>query len=652
MAGSASLGVREARLWSADFQFPASDLQLDYSDFVQCGHNLAALARLRQDKRAPHRLSVDRIAATFGADGTRVPGLLPADFAHLQRFATHGIDLFLPRTFVRCPRPPPLRTKYKLVAPAVNKLVHAQHSEGTVVLLPLAAALQIPEIHFSAQHWTVKRGKPQGRIICDVANSDAPPATPLNGREEEGERAELRDRIEAHWGTISHPTLHSLMCMVSAAADEHGWDSILLWKKDLQGAFNLLWFAPTMVHLLAFLLTNDVVVIHLAGMFGWVGMPFAFEVITRCLRILVAAVISGRSAMYVDDLMAVSHRSRLHSDTSAADHAICGLLGPSAVAAGKDESGRALDWIGWHVNLDTKCVTLSQRNLCLTTYAFFSFDLEQRLTLSQVQRMASLASRCSLLARQMRPYTKALYDCASLYASSHIARRLSGPATSDVCMWRAFLVAAHFDCERLARPIVSFLPRAASVRMEYDASLTAFAVGVSVLDGARVRLLAFAALASPFPATEESRLQNTYEFLAVVLGLLLARRCRLANFSYDLLGDNVSSLRWASTDRAASSLARTANIALTVLASDIDAVVASTIHVPGVDNVTYDRLSRGASALDVGLDPTLQVHLPSHHPIAQYIALCNPLTDVPTATAHLQLTAALGVILADPSFYS
>lgn len=174
-----------------------------------------------------------RIVSTFGSTGLRVPGLAPADFVHLLRFATHGIELFLPRTFLPCPQPPPLRAKYQLVAPAVNKLVHNQYAEGTVALLPLSEALQIPGVHFSAQHWTEKRGKPQGRIICDVANSDTLPATPLNGTEANGDRAELRDRIQAHWGPIAHPTLCMLMCMIAAAAEEHGWLTLRLWKKDL-----------------------------------------------------------------------------------------------------------------------------------------------------------------------------------------------------------------------------------------------------------------------------------------------------------------------------------------------------------------------------------------------------------------------------------
>lgn len=160
------------------------------------------------------------------------------------------------------------------------------------------------------------------------------------------------------------------------------------------------------------------------------------------------------------------------------------------------------------------------------------------------------------------------------------------------------------------------------------------------------------ALSTPFPTTDESRFQNSYEFLAVVLGLLLARRLGLRSFAYDLYGDNTSSLHWAASDRAASSLARRANIAFTLLATDIDAVVADTVHVPGVDNVTFDRLSRGATAAEVGLPPERFLTIPTSHPIAQFVTLCDPLLPIDTATAHFQLSNMLLCLLSDPSFYS
>ena len=64
--------------------------------------------------------------------------------------------------------------------------------------------------------------------------------------------------------------------MVLTAADIHGWSNLMLWMKDLKGAFNLLNYNPAYCRLFAFLLSYNMVMIHLAGLFGWIGMPHAF----------------------------------------------------------------------------------------------------------------------------------------------------------------------------------------------------------------------------------------------------------------------------------------------------------------------------------------------------------------------------------------
>jgi hypothetical protein len=203
-------------------------------------------------------------------------------------------------------------------------------------------------------------------------------APPLNGIPPEGKNS-LRLHIEGQWDKINHPTLVNLMRMILRHAEAHGWEALILWKKDLQGAFTLLWFRPCDVPLLAFQLTDDQMAFHLAGMFGWVGMPFIFQVVTRMLTALVAFVILGLCIMYVDDLLAVSTHLTAARDMSQADEAITLLLGDKAVAKHKDESGRALDWIGWHIDLDNQSVTISRRNLMKTIYVFFCFHIDDSM---------------------------------------------------------------------------------------------------------------------------------------------------------------------------------------------------------------------------------------------------------------------------------
>jgi hypothetical protein len=79
------------------------------------------------------------------------------------------------------------------------------------------------------------------------------------------------------------------------------------------------------------------------------------------------------------------------------------------------------------------------------------------------------------------------------------------------------------------------------------------------------------------------------EFIAVVLGLLLAWRTKLSNFHYDLHGDNRGSLAWAKSDRVNSVLARRANILFTTLSMHLHSNLAEAEHVPDIHNTVFDE---------------------------------------------------------------
>ncbi len=163
-------------------------------------------------------------------------------------------------------------------------------------------------------------------------------------------------------------------------------------------------------------------------------------------------------------------------------------------------------------------------------------------------------------------------------------------------------------------------------------------------------LIAATAIQSPFAPTVESRKQNTYEYLAVLVGILMAKHLGLHGFTYRLLGDSKSSLKWAEKDRAASLLARRANIGLTLVSVDIDASVSETEHVPGKKNVVFDGLSRGKTMMEVGLDPSKWLEFPVSHPLQLYIALCDPDLPLDSYASHTDLTATLLALLAAPMF--
>jgi hypothetical protein len=376
VAASGEYNIRAAQQWAQGYDFQAELIQTGLLEFKKAG-SLEALCIERHASLAPRRLNLNTVHLTFGENGDKIPGLHPTDFKHLCTLAIEGIELLLPADFESTSTPPALRKKDEKVAPAVHKIMASQVEQGTMLILPMAEVAKIPGVHFSCQHWTENKGKPQGRILCDVANAEAEDGTPLNGK---GmlEKQLLRTRIKEKWDEIKHPTLMALMQMALDVADEYGWDNSILWKMDLAGAFNLLWFNPSATKYLAFPLTNDRAAIHLAGMFGWVGMPFVFQVVTRAVLALCAVLVLGVCLIYVDDFMGASPEHKVAEDVDAVHRGVTSLLGPDSIAVKKNESGRELDWLGWQVNLNVRSVTISERNLLKTLHAFFDFDLTNR----------------------------------------------------------------------------------------------------------------------------------------------------------------------------------------------------------------------------------------------------------------------------------
>jgi len=626
--------MTHAAAWNTTFEFPHEAIASDRLLWDSCGHDFTLMCKTKQEKLAGNRLSVDRIIAIFGQDGTTIPGMLLSDFHLLVDFATNGItpivaEDFLPESI----NIPPLRARYVTLKHTINSLLFEQWGKGTMIIMETEQAKSINGVHFSPQHHADSKGKPEGRVIGDLSGQHDPSFFPLNGTPQS--KNALRELIAATWGEIRHPTIVQLVLMILHAADTHGWTQLVLWKKDLKGAFNLLNYNPAYCRLFAFPLSDEITMIHLAGLFGWIGMPHAFQVLTRSIQALCSFIISGWCYWYVDDLMAVSSIATYVTDSTKVESAVQQLLGEGSIAQKKSECARALEFLGWFIDLDARTVTLCSRNLHKLLHALFCFDTLEKVSIALIQRIASLTSRTSLLSRHMRPYTHELHVITSGYSIPNVRIKLTLLAQSDILMWRSYSLLLVAHPTMLTRTLESFRPQQPQYTFKYDASLSRIATGVYTADSDL--LLSFAAVDLPFNVTNEARRQNTMEFLAIVFGLLLCWKLQLSNFHYNLHGDSMSSLAWAQADRVNSVLARRGNIVFTTLSMHLDANVAVATHIPGKLNVLYDRLSRNVSAADLDIDASKEYAASSDHTFVSVLQLCDPEKDLPDITAHTQL---------------
>ena len=534
------------------------------------------------------------------------------------------MDIILPEGFVSNLALNPKRAVHLKVATAINKQMFSQWKKDLLIILNTATARTIPGVHFSATSWAPKKGVPAGRPIGDPSNAPKGQSA-LNDRE-------LHGALEEMWGPIKHPTLEDICLMILEMVDKYGWDDITLWKMDLKGAFTLMFFKEEVVKYLAFELTEELTMLHIAGFFGWTGTPFAFEAITRVLRHFVGSLIEGLLKMYVDDLIGVSRSKRVQADMDKAKAGILRLLGSNAIAPEKTELGRVLEAIGWRISLDTRTVTMSSLNLAKTVYAFFMAKEAEPMDVKEIEGLASRAARCAQVCRAMRPYKVALYDALKgKDRNSRTGITLSDEAQVDVWMWRIYLISIECDPLRMERTIASFRTEPPTLVISFDASLTGYGIGISTVprEGARgdawSTLLAYTALEVPFALEGKSHYQNNCEFVAVIIGMWMIGRLGYRGVSYILKGDSISALQWAKEDRAQSMICRRASICFSLISIHLDLRVSETVHVPGVDNVICDGLSRGKQGAEVGLPTEKFRDFSKDAKGMEFLLECNPL---------------------------
>ena len=612
-------GEMEALEWAEGFQFPPDIADRDLADLHRLGGDLEALVRERhQEMAARGRLSVSSIEAYVDEDDPDRQTLVDL---------VEGIPILVSEDFVPSGAPAPPRTKYVRLAPCVNRLMTDLHSKGLILMLPTETVCRIPGSHFSETHWALKKGKKCGRPIGDASSRD-------NGFSLNCD--EVKIVVEEACGKIHHPTLRSLMQTVLEFAEGKAWEDLVLWKMDLRGAFTLLFVHPESVKLLAFALTDGLTMLYHTGMFGWTGMPTAFDVISRVLRRAVNKAIRGRAKMYVDDLMGVSHRDDLSHDLSEARRICCGLLGPEAVEDKKTESGRVLDWIGWEINLDMMTVSVSRRNFLKCLYGFASVEEERPVPVRTIERLASWSSRYSTVCRYMKPFSSDLYRSINgRHRNVSINLRTDAPeAIRCIKMWRSFLCLLITNGYEQQRPIQSFYQSAPRFVIEYDASLSGIGVIVYSFNDDRTETEWFALQAQfPYDLGDDSGFQNSVEFIAIIIGVAALAARGVSHSNVHVRGDSRSSLKWSSSDSFRSKRCRMAATCFTALTIQAGINVISIEHIPGELNVRCDSLSRskqnGTRPEDLGFSRDQIFNISDYPAVENLLRICEPFSNPP-----------------------
>jgi hypothetical protein len=305
--------------------------------------------------------------------------------------------------------------------------------------------------------------------------------------------------------------------------------------------------------------------------------------------------------------------------------------------------GRKLVMIGWKVDLDSRLVSLSHKNLMKVAYGFTITDLDQPVKVRWVTKLASWSSRYTQILRALHPCTVSLFAQIAGMQNMEATMEWKGDARVAVLIWRAALVLLHLYESEYSLPIEFFRVMILAFEVEFDASLTGLGFLLfSLCDGVRDKLMGCGEVVFPFDCKKESDYQNTCEFIDVLLGLLSLAQRGIRNVSLRLSGDSKTSLTWGLDGHFRGKLCLKAALVYILASMLFNIVVIDAVHIPGVNNVICDMLSRQKiTAQALGIDYSLVTDLSHTSALYSLLVLVDPTSPLYPNSLTLKKTSAL-----------
>ena len=608
-ANCVALTESDAIKWADGFKFSAADTHRDTERLERAHYSLA---KLQVNRRAMHAGAglclayAERFFAKFAH------ALDERDIAIITSFADIGVHIHTQPHFRPNETPPELRRKYIRIHPAFDKLMHQLWMRDFILLLPTALLPRIKEkIHFSPPHWVLKKGSVFGRAIGDVSNVTPPPVL---AREQSPNLPLNHDGVKlegiARYGEIRHPSIVADLLPLIFAAEEKfsaqiaAGEKLILFKLDVKSAFHLLSVHKDSVALLAFQLLNGYTMFWLVAFFGWACFPHCWNVVARILRAALRAdAITGFLDIYVDDLCGLTIQSALSSDIQIIKDTLELLLGQGSVAEDKTESGRRLVWIGWLVDLDSDSLSVAEPLLLKAIHAFSCANIDA-MSRNDLERLASLGARFTLVFPQLRQATAAIYN-EYRGLENNITKRISARCRSALGIWRLFLCRAIAQPQLFHRPLSQFRNVSNFLVVRFDASLSG--IGFQFFWGGRQSEQPWlvGAVAIPddvFHFNNDPSNQNFAEFMAGAYALTTLASLGINNCNIHLIGDSRAALKWLA--RGTFFFGKHASTAtfLTSLLIEANLRIVDDTWISTKDNHECDALSR-IHGIDTTVDP-------------------------------------------------
>ena len=633
--GTAEVVAREASKSFLGFPDEVLDESIDKL-INEFDASLPRMVEAAQESKKEFRFNESRCRDVFVDD---------PEFDTLLLLATVGATVPVEDDFVVQDSPEPLRMLHLRLGQCIPQHAFKLWESGKALLLRIADLPRRLVLHFNNSHWTSKPDADAGRYLFDCANI-------ANGSTINSEYA--FERAEEVYLKLSHPTILEILrgAVDLATLLRCPLSDLRLWKDDIKGAFGQFNFNPLSCYLLATQVAVGVVMIYIAGCFGYHACPLIFGVFSRAITRVLAVRCCGVVFVYVDDLIGFSHVSSAGADQTVAQELIIDIFGPDSLADKSLLPCLSGEVLGWTVDLNTELVRPNDKGIRKLMFAFFMVDLKAtHWPLQQCQMLASLAERYSLALSGMKNFVQPLHNlCRSPEPTIDRPRsrfntikkmRVSSAARFAVEMWRFVAVSLFADPLSLAVPIRALVRDELVAELYFVSDAGPDKAGFAVYDPLG-SLLFYSAYEWPF--VRNDNFQNAKEFLAFLLSIVSAvlvldvRDCCI-----HWTGDNSSALSWVKDERCQSSFAQLAFITYSFLCLRRNLCVVDVLHRPGHLMGAIDALSRDKAH---DLDPEKFVSLKHFEVVRELALLCDPilLQDKRLKDHHVALQNVFAVV--------
>jgi hypothetical protein len=594
----------------------------DLAKFLACGSDLTRMTLEAQSQEAGDRLSVSRVQASISPTDP--------DYDRILSLAKEGFHVPRDPTFQPVSDPPGLRNLYVKVSAAVNRQLVKEWHDNQCFILPTEITRKVEERHYAPIHWVpkpVEDGEISlGRKLVD--HSDLSSGHSLNA-------GTSKDQAEEMYGELRHPTIVTFVRMFLRVVDKYGWDNTALYKVDLRNAFGLLRVKPAHARFLMSQMTDGYTAVAHDGTFGMSAMPATFGVASRVIARGVNKVISGEADTYADDTAGAGCLTEIKADMENSMKFCRDLFGSTAVNEKKCSFATDMDIIGWNVNMKTRMVTITERNFLKLLHGFCAVDTSKSVNVRFMRKLSGRSTRYSMLFRPFKALNSALYRSHGSLTGRNTFVPLQEDARIAIEIWRASIVLLGLDRSRFSKTMISFLPQAPTVTVQFDASLKG--IGFLLTNDVSGGLLGGGRASFPFDLEGDSSHQNTCEFIAVVMALVAVVRSGRTGISIRLIGDSTVALKWSKKESWSGELSMKAAVVFLLFSVAFDIHVEEAEHILGVDNEACDDMSRDKSPEFVGVPINRIIEVEGHGVSQSLLRLCDPRALVTSGDSFVSL---------------